>query len=197
MRNISVRFVDKVERRKSYGKIRYSQIGHRWQYGTCALHAGHLRFRICNLYCFPTETVAAWTRLNVTMYVQYMACTVHGLYSTWLVQYTACLVFSDYIKIVWMSSRLANTMMHIVRSTDWSIKLWNIDLYLIFVVPSIMLYSGEISPTRCNNCVFILRNGFTLHVSGDNLTHHQEYNAVYGHRWAGSLRLLLNLSVVK
>ena len=40
---------------------------------------------------------------------------------------------------------------------------------------------GEISPTRCNNCVFI-RNGFTLHVSGDNLTHHQEYNAVYGHR---------------
>ena len=37
-----------------------------------------------------------------------------------------------------------------------------------------MLYSSEISPTRCNNCVFILRNGFTLHVSGDNLTHHQE-----------------------
>ena len=36
-------------------------------------------------------------------------------------------------------------------------------------------YSSEISPTRCNNCVFILRNGFTLHVSGENLTHHQEY----------------------
>ena len=36
------------------------------------------------------------------------------------------------------------------------------------------LSSSEISPTRCNNCVFILRNGFTLHVSGDNLTHHQE-----------------------
>ena len=34
--------------------------------------------------------------------------------------------------------------------------------------------SSEISPTRCNNCVFILRNGFTLHVSGDNLTHQQE-----------------------
>ena len=41
--------------------------------------------------------------------------------------------------------------------------------------------NGEISPTRCNNCVFI-RSGFTLHVSGDNLTHNQEYNAVYGHR---------------
>ena len=25
---------------------------------------------------------------------------------------------------------------------------------LIFVVPCIMLYSGEISPTRCNNCFF-------------------------------------------
>ena len=49
------------------------------------------------------------------------------------------------------------------------------EIYLIFVVPSIMLYSSEISPTSCNNCVFILRNGFTLHVSGDNLTHHQEY----------------------
>ena len=48
-------------------------------------------------------------------------------------------------------------------------------LNLIFVVPSIMLYSSEISPTRCNNCVFILRNGFTLHVSGDNRIHHQEY----------------------
>ena len=40
---------------------------------------------------------------------------------------------------------------------------------------TIMLFSSEISPTRCNNCVFILRNGLTLHVSGDNLTHHQEY----------------------
>ena len=47
--------------------------------------------------------------------------------------------------------------------------------FFISVVPSIMLYSSEISPTRCNNCVFIPRNGFTLHVSGDNLTHHQEY----------------------
>ena len=27
-------------------------------------------------------------------------------------------------------------------------------MYLIFVVPCIMLYIGEISPTRCNNCVF-------------------------------------------
>ena len=26
--------------------------------------------------------------------------------------------------------------------------------FFIFVVPCIMLYSGEMSPTRCNNCVF-------------------------------------------
>ena len=50
-----------------------------------------------------------------------------------------------------------------------------LELFLIFVVPSIMLYSSEISPTRCNNCIFFLRNGFALHVSGNNLTHHQEY----------------------
>ena len=41
-------------------------------------------------------------------------------------------------------------------------------------------YTSEISTTRCNNCVFILRNGFTLHVSGDNLTHHQEYICCIG-----------------
>ena len=50
-----------------------------------------------------------------------------------------------------------------------------LSLNLIFVVPNIMLYSSEISLSRCNNCVFILRNGFTLHVSGDSLTDHQEY----------------------
>ena len=43
-----------------------------------------------------------------------------------------------------------------------------------FVMTTI-IDSSEISPTRCNNCAFILRSGFTLHVSGDNLTHHQEY----------------------
>ena len=57
-------------------------------------------------------------------------------------------------------------------------RLYNSDL--IFVVPSIMLYSSEISPTRCNN--FILRNGFTLHVSGDNSTHHQEYNTQHSEK---------------
>ena len=44
---------------------------------------------------------------------------------------------------------------------------------LIFVVPCIMLYNCEISPTRCKNCVLFF--AMALHVSGDNLTHHQDY----------------------
>jgi hypothetical protein len=32
--------------------------------------------------------------------------------------------------------------------------------FLIFVVPCIILIVCEISPTRCNNCIFILRNSF-------------------------------------
>ena len=33
----------------------------------------------------------------------------------------------------------------------------------------------KIIPTRCNNCGLFFANAFTLHVSGDNPTHHQEY----------------------
>ena len=39
----------------------------------------------------------------------------------------------------------------------------------------------EISPTRCNNCVFYSQWLYST-CFGDNLTHHQEYNAVYGQR---------------
>ena len=67
----------------------------------------------------------------------------------------------------WSNSQNSLLLRKSIGTDDWQ-------CYLIFVVPSIMLYSSEISPTRCNNFVFILRNGFTLHVSGDNLTHHQE-----------------------
>jgi len=33
----------------------------------------------------------------------------------------------------------------------------------------------KIIPTRCNNCGLFIANAFTLHVSGDSPTHHQEY----------------------
>ena len=53
---------------------------------------------------------------------------------------------------------------------------------LIFVVPSIMLYSSEISPTRCNNCAFILRNGllYMFRVTISPII--RSTYAVYGHR---------------
>jgi hypothetical protein len=55
------------------GKILQSRTGHKWQYGTCALHAGQLRLRhtliICNSHCSSAITMVAWTRLNVTLNV--------------------------------------------------------------------------------------------------------------------------------
>ena len=33
-------------------------------------------------------------------------------------------------------------------------QIWIINVEIIFVVPSIMLYSSEIIPTRCNNCIY-------------------------------------------
>ena len=46
------------------GKLLYSTAGHRWQYGTCTLHAGHIRLqlntlRLCNTHCFSTATMVA------------------------------------------------------------------------------------------------------------------------------------------
>ena len=62
---------------KKCGKILYSGEGHRLQYGACALHAGYLRLqthtlRLCNIHCFPTATMVARTRLNVTLYVYFL-----------------------------------------------------------------------------------------------------------------------------
>ena len=56
------------------GKILCSGAGHRWQYGTCALHAGYLRLlihtlRLCNTLCFPTAAIVARTRLIASLYV--------------------------------------------------------------------------------------------------------------------------------
>jgi len=58
------------------------------------------------------------------------------------------------------------------------------------------LHVLKIIPTRCNNCVLFFANAFTLHVSGDNLTHHQQYMCCI---WPQVSRhtLLANLFVVK
>jgi hypothetical protein len=52
------------------GKIWYSRVDHRCEYGTCALNAGRLllqtHFRVRNTYCFSTAKMVTRTRLNVT-----------------------------------------------------------------------------------------------------------------------------------
>ena len=48
----------------------------------------------------------------------------------------------------WQSRLIVSGENH--NRTSW----YCLKLNLIFVVPCIMLYIGEISPTRCNNCVF-------------------------------------------
>ena len=86
-------------------------------------------------------------------------------------QFCGCIYMNLTHSFPWIS-----VWKYFVEILTFSLKLHLMfTIFLIFVVPSIMLYSSEISPTRCNNCVFILRNGFTLNVSGDNLTHHQEH----------------------
>ena len=39
-------------------------------------------------------------------------------------------------------------------------------MHLLCIFPTMVAFSSEISPTRCNNCDFILRNGFTDDVAG-------------------------------
>jgi hypothetical protein len=63
-------------------KFFWSGTGHRWQYGTCALHAGYLRLNIytlslCNTHCFPTSTMVVRMRLSVILYllVNCLSCT--------------------------------------------------------------------------------------------------------------------------
>ena len=38
--------------------------------------------RICNTYCFSTATIDAGTRLNVTLYVHCLSCSVSGVVIT-------------------------------------------------------------------------------------------------------------------
>ena len=54
--------------------------------------------------------------------------------------------------------------------------------YLIFVVPSIMLYSSEISPTRRNNCVFFSAMALLYMFRATISPIIRSTYAVYGHR---------------
>ena len=53
--------------------------GHIEKYGACTLHVGYLRLqiqilRIRNIYCFPSITMVARKRLNVTLCVHCLSC---------------------------------------------------------------------------------------------------------------------------
>ena len=53
---------------------------------------------------------------------------------------------------------------------------WGSHFLLLFIIVDMLIVKWF---QQDATIAFILRNGFTLHVSGDNSTHHQEYNAVY------------------
>jgi hypothetical protein len=97
-RNISERVAEKIKARFMFNKLflkscplwdnmaKYSRarIGHRRQYGACALHAGYLTVHtltICNTHCFSTATAVPRTQLTVTV-----LCTLSVLFSTNFVQ---------------------------------------------------------------------------------------------------------------
>jgi len=63
-----------------FRKIRYSQTGHRWQYDMQHAHYVQVKssyrqnFKMCNDYQFSTATMAARTRLSVTVHVNCLVC---------------------------------------------------------------------------------------------------------------------------
>ena len=140
--------------------------------------------------CFP------WGRISI---LNYYLTTLHATY--WICLKTVTML-AKCVLTVNVKPGDTSTIINLVQTSCLNrAPIWPVSIITNSCTHSSIFIKNtlkcEISPTRCNNCVFYIRNGFTLHVSGDNLTHHHEYNAVYGHRWAGSLRLLLNLSVVK
>jgi hypothetical protein len=69
----SCRLWDNVEK---YSTAR----GHRWQYGACTFHVGHLRLQththswICNNYFSSAATMVAQMHRNVTLYIHCLSC---------------------------------------------------------------------------------------------------------------------------
>ena len=108
-------------------------------------------------------------QLRIKLFLLYVSCNITGLHAVLYVSYSVTV----------LACKLACVSGEVTGSTD-NLQQHNCILFLLqdFLKGCVLFsatVSNEISPTRCNNCVFILRNGFTLHLSGDNLTHHQEY----------------------
>jgi hypothetical protein len=71
-------FSKKVPFMRYCGKILYSQTGHRWQYGTCAMHAGYLRIQTythnMQHLLFSTITMVTGKGLRVMLRVECPSC---------------------------------------------------------------------------------------------------------------------------
>ena len=63
------------------GKILYSWAGHRWQYGSCTLHAGYLRLQIHTLILIPIAfPLQQWLhKCTSVLCHMYIACLVFFL----------------------------------------------------------------------------------------------------------------------
>jgi hypothetical protein len=64
--------------RKSCHCLRCGKMGHRWQYGTRALHLDTYVYKrtltICNTHCSSTAIMATRTRLDIMLYVHWLSC---------------------------------------------------------------------------------------------------------------------------
>ena len=97
-------------------------------------------------------------------------------------------IFSSWFRASWLYINKIHRHETVCRCLFTAKLLY---IFRVFIAPIIRITSkcncsfcSEISPTRCNNCVFILRNGFTLHVSGDNLTiYYLLFTIYYWHIW--------------
>ena len=80
----SITFFSKImSLMKLYGKVLYSQAGHRWHYGVCALPVRFLSRQTHSEYViiifFSTATMIARTRLSVTFYVHCLSFLIFPL----------------------------------------------------------------------------------------------------------------------
>ena len=89
-----------------------------WQYGACALHAVYVRLqmhthKLLKAYSFSTTTKVTQTRMNTTLYVDYLSCLL-----------------------------LLNSMLHIRSNiTVFLINWWNTSLnILILCWPCVLIY---------------------------------------------------------
>ena len=133
------------------------------------LHLGHVGHLVCYL-SWHLRHLTHWLTLNLSWHLTTHLSWQLNSHLGWHLTWTSNIWHGPWLHLPWHSNHLSDLQYADSRAMTTNLKL---NSWLQYNKST--NYSSEISPTRCNNCVFILLNGFTLHVSGDNLTHHQEY----------------------